>query len=292
MIVGYSAQAGTDRLVRAALADRCTAQSAAGGESCAAQDDLACRPPAAEAERFEIAFLGRTLTLDAIGLPAFTLAIGLLDGFNPCSMWVLLLMISLLAPLNDRPRMLAIAGTFVLVEGIAYFLFMTAWLNLFLLIGLSRASQLTVAAIAAVAGLINMKDFVAFGRGVSLSIPERARPGNHNRMRGILYARNPPAAVVAMVILAWLVQLVEFMCTSGFPALYTRMLTLQQLDPADHYGYLLPYNAACMLDDVIVLGTGVVLLSRCRLQERESRWLKLVSGLVMVGLGVYLVVEA
>jgi hypothetical protein len=93
---------------------------------------------------------------------------GLLDGFNPCSMWVLLLIISMLAPLNDRKRMLAIAGTFVLVEGISYFVMMAAWLNLFLLIGLSRASQIAIAVIAIVAGLINVKDFFAFGRGITL----------------------------------------------------------------------------------------------------------------------------
>ena len=293
LLLGYSEQA-TDGLIRSALAGRGTTPSAMDAGTCDAEDSLACRAPTAAEppaeERFELSFFGRTLTLADVGLPAFTLAMGLLDGFNPCSMWVLLLMISLLAPLNDRPRMLAIAGTFVLVEGIAYFVFMAAWLNLFLLIGLSRASKLAIAAIAIIAGLINMKDFVAFGRGISLSIPESAKPGIYNRLRGILHARNLTAAIIGTVILAGLVQIVEFMCTSGFPALFTRILTLQQLDRASYYGYLLLYNAAYMLDDVIVLTIGVVMLSRHRLQEKEGRWLKLVSGIVMAGLGVYLIV--
>jgi hypothetical protein len=216
---------------------------------------------------------------------------GLLVGFNPCSMWVLLLMISMLAPLNDRRRMLAVAGTFVLVEGIAYFVFMAAWLNLFLLIGLSRASQLVIAAIAIVAGLINVKDFFAFGRGISLSIPGSAKPKIYQRIRDILHAKNLGAAIVATIVLALLVQVVEFMCTSGFPALYTRILTLRELPPASYYGYLLLYIAAYMLDDVIVLGIGVTMLSRHRLQEKEGRWLKLMSGVVMLGLGVYLIVS-
>jgi glutaredoxin len=293
LLLGYSEQA-TDGLIRSALAGRGTPPSVVGAGTCDAEDSLACRAPAAAEppaeEHFELSFFGRTLSLADVGLPVFTLAMGLLDGFNPCSMWVLLLMISLLAPLNDRPRMLAIAGTFVLVEGIAYFVFMAAWLNLFLLIGFSRASQLAIAAIAIVAGLINMKDFVAFGRGISLSIPESAKPGIYNRMRRILHARNLTAAIIGTVILAGLVQIVEFMCTSGFPALFTRILTLQQLDRASYYGYLLLYNAAYMLDDVIVLTIGVVMLSRHRLQEKEGRWLKLLSGIVMAGLGVYLIV--
>jgi glutaredoxin len=292
LILGYSSEARTDRLIRAALAGERAAAPAAAGGTCEADEGLACGAPTAAApESFEIEFFGRTLSLDDIGLPAFTVAMGLLDGFNPCSMWVLLLMISMLAPLNDRRRMLAVAGTFVLVEGIAYFVFMAAWLNLFLLIGLSRASQLVIAAIAIVAGLINVKDFFAFGRGISLSIPGSAKPKIYQRIRDILHAKNLGAAIVATIVLALLVQVVEFMCTSGFPALYTRILTLRELPPASYYGYLLLYIAAYMLDDVIVLGIGVTMLSRHRLQEKEGRWLKLMSGVVMLGLGVYLIVS-
>jgi glutaredoxin len=296
LILGYSEAAGTDKLIRNAVSGlgapgATTADHA--GAACDAEESLSCAAPPVEAapEAFTISVLGRTFTLDEIGLPAFTLAMGLLDGFNPCSMWVLILMISLLAPLNDRKRMLAVAGTFVLVEGIAYFVFMAAWLNLFLFIGLSRASQLVIAALAIVAGAINLKDFWAFGRGISLSIPEGAKPGIYARMRSILHAENLTAAIVGTIVLALLVQVVEFMCTSGFPALFTRILTLRELDRAAYYGYLLLYIAAYMLDDVIVLAIGVVTLSRHRLQEREGRWLKLISGLVMVGLGVYLIVD-
>jgi glutaredoxin len=291
LILGYSSQAHTDRLIRAALAGERAAAPGDAGSTCEADEGLACgAPPAAAPEVFELEFFGRTLSLDDIGLPAFTVAMGLLDGFNPCSMWVLLLMISMLAPLNDRRRMLAVAGTFVVVEGIAYFVFMAAWLNLFLLIGLSRVSQLVIAAIAIAAGLINVKDFFAFGRGISLSIPGSAKPRIYQRIRDILQARNLGAAILATIVLALLVQIVELMCTSGFPALYTRILTLRELPPASYYGYLLLYIAAYMLDDVIVLGIGVTMLSRHRLQEKEGRWLKLMSGAVMIGLGVYLLI--
>lgn len=293
LIVGYSEEASSDRLIRDALARTHTAavRQDKPEASCGAVESLTCGPAAAptpRAEVFEISFFGRTLSLDQIGLPLFTLAMGLLDGFNPCSMWVLILMISLLAPLNNRGRMLAIAGTFVAVEGIAYFLFMSAWLNLFLLIGLSRASEIIIAVLALLAGAINLKDFRWFGRGISLSIPDAAKPGIYVRMRRVLHAESMAAALIGAVVLAVLVQIVELMCTSGFPALFTRILTLRHLDTPSYYGYLLLYDAAYMLDDVIVLAIGVVTLSQRRLQEKEGRWLKLVSGVVMVGLGIYL----
>ncbi len=292
LILGYSTDASTDKLILSALAGaRVAGGAASDASSCDAEDSLSCPSTGHGAEQFEVAFLGRTITLDDIGLPLFSIALGLLDGFNPCSMWVLLLMISLLAPLNDRKRMLAIAGTFVLVQGIAYFAMMAAWLNLFLFIGLSRASQIVIAVIAIVAGLINLKDFVAFGRGITLSIPETAKPKIYHRMRGILHAPTYTAAIVGTIVLALLVQVVEFMCTSGFPALFTRILTLRELDTAAYYGYMLLYNLAYMLDDMIVLGIGVTLLSRHRLQEKEGRVLKLVAGVVMIGLGIYLLAD-
>lgn len=239
-------------------------------------------------ETFAVDFLGHSLSLDQIGLPLFTLAMGLLDGFNPCSMWVLILMISLLAPLNDRPRMFAIAGTFILVQGIAYFLFMAAWLNLFLLIGLSRLSEIVIASLALLAGALNLKDSRGLSCGISLSIPTSAKPGIYARMRHVLQAEDLVAALIGTVLLGMLVQIIELLCTSGFPALFTRILTLRQLDSLSYYGYLLLYDLAYMLDDVIILAIGIITLSQRRLQEKEGRWLKFVSGLVMVGLGIYL----
>ncbi len=296
LIVGFSPAASTDTLILAALAPKSAATapapSAEGTASCGAEEDLSCKAsPAAESggQQFKVTIFGREISLDDVGMPLFTLIMGLLDGFNPCSMWVLILMISLLAPLNNRSRMLAIAGTFVLIQGIVYYLFMAAWLNLFLFIGLSRASELAIAGIAILAGLINLKDFWALGRGISLSIPGAAKPGIYTRMREILRAENLTAALIATVVLGLLVQLVELLCTSGFPALFTRILTLKQMEGASYYGYLLLYIAAYMLDDVIVLSIGVITLSRHRLQEKEGRWLKLISGVAMVGLGAYLI---
>jgi len=248
----------------------------------------AAPPPAVES--IQTKWFGE-LRVGNLGLPLFTFVIGLLDGFNPCSMWVLIFMLSLLAGLDNRPKMLLIAGTFVAVEGIAYFAFMAAWLNMFLLIGLSRITELILGSIAGLVGVINIKDFWAFRRGISLSIPEAAKPGLYARMRRILQAENILAALLGTVMLAVLVQAVELICTAGLPALYTRILTMHQLERWVYYGYLALYSVASMLDDVLVLAIGVITMSHYRLQEREGRWLKLISGIVMVGLSAVMIVK-
>lgn len=292
LIFGFSDETATGQLIRASLEQAQSEKTASSPSSCNAELSLACeadtRSPAPKQEVFAINYFGYQVSLDQVGLPLFTLAMGLLDGFNPCSMWVLILMISLLAPMNNRSRMFAIAGTFVAVQGIAYFFFMAAWLNFFLFIGVSRTSEIIIAAIALLAGVINLKDFWKFGWGVSLSIPASAKPGIYARLRHIVHAENLAGAIAGAIILAMLVQIVEFVCTSGFPAMFTRILTIQQLDAMRYYGYILLYDLAYMLDDSLVLAIGIITLSQRRLQEKEGRWLKLVSGLVMVGLSLYL----
>lgn len=226
-----------------------------------------------------------------MGLPLFTVLIGLVDGFNPCAMWVLLFLLSLLVNLKSRKRILLIAGTFVLVSGMVYYAFMAAWLNLFLIIGFSRTLQITIGAIAILIGTIHIKDYFAFKKGATLSIPESSKPGIYARAREIIQANNLIAALISVFIIAVLVNFLELLCTAGLPALYTQILTLHQLSQFQYYGYLVLYNLAYIFDDALMVGIVVYTLSRHKIQEQHGRWLKLTSGTVVLVLGLLLAFE-
>jgi hypothetical protein len=245
---------------------------------------------AAEIEAVGVPGLGPVRVRD-LGLPLFTVVLGLLDGFNPCAMWVLLFVLSLLVNLRNRWKMAAIGATFVLVSGVVYFAFMAAWLNLFLLVGVSRSTQVVLAVIAGVIGGLNVKDAVAMGDGPSLTIPASARPGIYTRVRAIVTAESLGSSLAGVIVLAVLVNVIELLCTAGLPALYTRILTLHELPAWQYYAYLALYNTAYVLDDGAVLALAVVTLSRYKLQERGGRWLKLVSGVVMLGLAAVLIIR-
>lgn len=232
-----------------------------------------------------------TLSASSLGLPVFTLALGLLDGFNPCAMWVLLFLLSLLVHMKDRRKMALVAGTFVLVSGLVYFLFMAAWLNVFLAVGMSNALRIGLALVALAIGAVNLKDFAAFGKGPSLSIPASVKPGLYARMRGILQAQALPAALVGVAALAVTVNFVELLCTAGLPAIYTSVLAQQQLDAATHYGYLGLYILGYIADDSLMVGAAVLALGSGKLTERGGRWLKLLSGVVMLALGLVMLLR-
>jgi hypothetical protein len=245
---------------------------------------------ATAANQVETRFFG-ALSASRLGLPLFTLALGLLDGFNPCAMWVLLFLLSLLVRLQDRKRMALIAGTFVLVSGAIYYAFMAAWLNVFLAVGMSDPLRWTLGAAALAIGGINAKDFFSRGRGFSLSIPDSAKPGLYARARAVLRSEALPASLAAVAALAVVVNFIELLCTAGFPAIYTAVLTQHDLRPAAHYAYLGLYIVGYIADDSLMVSIAVAALSSRKLTERAGRWLKLVSGAVMLALGSVMILR-
>ncbi len=241
-----------------------------------------------DSDEVEVPVFGR-ISVSKIGLPAFTFLIGLIDGFNPCAMWVLVFLLSVLVSLKERKKILLVAGTFVVVSGLAYFVFIAAWFNVFQLIGFLRPVQIGLGILAIVVGLVNVKDFFAFHKGLTLSIPESAKPGIYRRVRSIVSANHLYTALVAAVVLAIVVNVVELLCTAGLPALYTGVLTMQNLPTWVNYAYLGLYICAYMLDDTILVVIVVATLSNRRLQESEGKWLKLLSGSVILLLGIVMI---
>ncbi len=285
LFVGWDPSGSTEAAVRAALPPRPPPDSSAAPLSAA--PDAARAPPSSAAGGVTLPLFG-TVRADRIGLPLFSMAVGFVDGLNPCAMWALLYLLTLLAPLRDRRRMFLLGATFVFVGGLLYFAFLAAWLEVFLLIGLSRAVQVVLGGGALLAATVHVKDFVAFGRGPSLSIPDAAKPGIYRRARRIVTAEHLLGALAAVVVLSLLVNVVELLCTAGLPAVYTQILTAADLPRVSYYANLALYVGAYILDDTIVLALGVITLSQKRLQEHAGRWLKLLSGLVLGALGAVL----
>ena len=207
-----------------------------------------------------------------------------------CAFFVLLFLLSLMVHVRKRSHMAIVGGTFVLFSGLLYFLFMAAWLNVFLIVG-HLTLVTTVAGLIAIAmGAINIKDYFWFKRGVSLSIPEHAKPGLFQRMRGLVATSNLPSILVGTITLALAANAYELLCTAGFPMVFTRILTLNELSPAAHYLYLALYNVIYILPLLAIVVVFVVTLGARKLSEDEGRILKLLSGLMMLGLGLVLLV--
>lgn len=278
-------QVGWDSHAAAMLLDSLQACRARVASGAAAVDPANASPATDTALR--LPWFGE-LDTNALSLPALTVLIAGMDAFNPCAFFVLLFLLSLMVHQQDRRRMALIGGIFVLVSGLMYFAFMAAWLGLFRIMGSMPWVNAAAGTLALLIGLVNIKDFLAFKVGVSLSIPETRKADIFRRGRAILAAGSLPAMLLATMLLAVAANFYELLCTAGFPMVYTRLLTLQVPDPTHHLLYLALYNLVYILPLLLIVLAFVRTLGARKLSEREGRLLKLLSGLMMLGLGLLL----
>ncbi len=184
--------------------------------------------------------------------------------------------------------MLLIGSVFVAISGLMYFAFMAAWLSVFQIFGHLAWVTLAAGALAVFVGIINVKDFFWFERGLSLSIPESKKPDIFRRARAILNAEHLSAMLAATTFLAIAANFYELLCTAGFPMVYTRLLTLADLSAAGRYAYLAAYNLIYVLPLAAIVIVFARTLGARKLTECEGRLLKLMSGLMMLELGALL----
>jgi len=183
------------------------------------------RPSAERKDTVWIPIMGR-VSADDFSLPVFTLIVAGADSINPCALFVLLFLLSFLVHVRSRIRMAVVGGTFVFFSGLIYFLFMAAWLNLFFVLGKIYIITTIAGVVAIVIGAINVKDFFAFKKGVSLTLSEDASGKLIRRMRGLLNAESMSSMLTGAVVLAVAANSYELLCTVGLPMIYVRVLTL------------------------------------------------------------------
>lgn len=226
-----------------------------------------------------------TIRLAEYSLPALAMIIGLVDGFNPCAMWVLVYLISLIVSLNDRRKIWLLVGTFVTSSGILYFLFMTAWLNAFLFIGYLRSLTLLIGLGALGAGILNLREYVQTKGQLSCKVGDAAsRKKTMSRIDRIVDAPLTLVTVGSIVVLAFIVNSIEFACSAALPAIFTHTLALRNLPALEYYGYILLYDFFFMLDDMIIFSLAVLALDTS-IGQRYAGHCRVVGGVVLIALG-------
>lgn len=246
----------------------------------------------------ELPFFGK-VDLEDMGVPLSTVVIGFVDGFNPCAFFVLIMLLSLMAYAKSRRRMLLIGLTFVTISGIVYFMFMTAIFSVIRAINEIRLLAIVGGVIALGIGAFNLKDFFFFKRGPSLSIPDDKKPALYKRMRGLLKKESTVAVITGTIVLAFVANSYELLCTAGLPLVYGNLLNSQQLDAMTSVFYIALYNVFYVLP----LLTIVLLFVRSfgskkagakegkKMSEEEGEILKGISGFMMLGFGIFLIVS-
>ena len=232
----------------------------------------------------------------AMPLGLFTFIIAIIDGFNPCTLWVLTFLLVLLFSVSEsRKKIFAVGYTFVAVVFVIYFLFMAAWLNMFLIIGYFGLMRIVIGIVALVAGGINVKDYFFFRKGVTLMIQnahKRPLVRKIEAMKELIKKGSMPALISASVVLAFFSSLVELPCTAGWPLIYTKILSEKVFEHSfGYYKYLLFYNLIYIIPLTVIITLFGYFFQGKQITRDQMKLLKLVGGVIMMALGIILLVN-
>ena len=253
----------------------------AGDPDCVADDT---------GQLIEVPFVGE-VELDNRSLLVSTVIIGFVDGVNPCSLWAISILLAIVLRTGSRRRVIAIGSTFLVVTAAMYALYMAAIYSALTVVGFIGAIQIAVAIVAGVFGVVSVKDYFAFKKGLSFTISDSAKPGMYQRMRAAAGQKALIPALAATAALGVAVSLLETPCTAGFPVLWTGMLQANNVGAAETAGLFVAYMVPFLLDEFLVLAVAIWTMRAMKMQEKHGELLKLFAGVTMLVLAAVMVIN-
>lgn len=236
----------------------------------------------------KLPFIGEVNVLN-FSLPFLTVVMGALDGFNPCAMWTLLFLIGLLLGIEDRKRMWLIGTAFIVASALVYFMFMVAWLNLILFLGFVTWVKILIGLVAISGGVYSLREFcVNKDSGCKVTGSENKQK-TFAKLKAIVQQNSLWLALGGIILLAFIVNLVELICSAGLPAVYTQVLALNNMSGWHYYGYIMLYILFFMLDDLFVFFMAMITLQLTGITTKYTRVSRLVGGFIMLIIGLLLI---
>lgn len=239
-------------------------------------------------ETIVVPFFGE-IEIKNLSLPLLTILIGAIDGFNPCAMWALLMLISFLVAVKSRKKMLFLGSLFIFISALVYFMFMVAWLNFMLFFSYINWIKILVGVIAILGGAYYLKEYFFNKDNVCKVTKSSFKQKISSSMASLTEKKGIFLAILSISILAFLVNLIEFICSAGLPVVYIQILSLSSLSTLAYYLYILLYVFVFMLDDLIVFFIAMLSLHLIKLTTKYSRFSHLVGGIVLLVLGSFLI---
>jgi hypothetical protein len=224
-----------------------------------------------------------------LSLPVLSIVLGAIDGFNPCAMWVLVMLLSFLIGIHDRKKLIILGSLFLLASTFVYFMFLVAWLNLMLFISYIPLVKISIGVIATLGGLYYLREFWKNKDGVCKVTGSKQKRIISQKIEHFIQEKHFILAACAVIILAFLVNLIELVCSAGIPAIYTQVLALTPLSTAEYYFQIIIYLFFFMLDDLIVFLVAIFSLHMMNLTGKYTRYSHLIGGSLLILIGLALI---
>lgn len=244
-------------------------------------------------ERRNIIVLPLIGELDLAASPIIltTFIVAFLDGFNPCSLFVLTFLLAIIVHSASRKRIFIVGLTFLLVTAAVYGLFILGILNIMIFAAQLFWIRNVIAVIVIILGLVAVKDFIVFKQGFSFAIPDSYKSKYYQQVRNVFYTESVLPMITATAVMALGIALIELPCTAGFPFIWTSIVAGLDLSISFFIILFAVYILTYLSVELVIFFLAVVRMRSLKMTEERGRLLKLVGGSLMLVLGLILIIE-
>ncbi len=240
----------------------------------------------------DVPILGK-VDVKKVSLPIIATVMGLVDGFNPCAMWVLLFLISMLIGTKNRKRMWILGLTFLFSSAIIYLLFMVAWLNIAVKMNTIIWLRTVIALIALVGAGFNLRSYYkAIKNDIGCEVVDSKKRKNIiEKIKKFTLEKSLILALIGVITLAISVNFIELSCSAGLPLLFTQILSLSNLNTLHYMLYIFIYIVFFLIDDIIIFVIAMVTLKVTGISNKYSKYSHLIGGIIMLLIGILMLIK-
>ncbi len=231
--------------------------------------------------------------LEKVSLSFATVLIGLVDGFNPCAMWVLLFLISALIGMKDRKRMFIIGFSFILTSGLVYLAILLSWINIVVKVSTSVLFRNIIAIVAIIGGLINLRSYIKSLKeddGCDV-VDDKKRKKIFTKIKSFTKEKSLLLSILGAMGLAVSINIVELACSAGLPLVFSELLTINNISGINALLYILIYILFFLIDDIIVFTIAVITMTSNGISSRFNKYSHLIGGIIMLVIGLLLILK-
>ena len=237
-----------------------------------------------------VPFFGN-INMKNVSLMSAAVIIGLIDGFNPCAMWILLFLISVLIGMKNRKRMFIIGFTFLLTSALVYMLIMLSWIQIAVKMTTIIWIRNIIAIIALIGAFVNFRSFVKSQDSGCTVVDEKKRKTVFRKIRKFTHEKSLWLALFGVVLLAVSVNMVELACSAGLPLVFTELLVLNHTSSFMKFMYTLLYIVFFLLDDLVVFIIAMFTMKISGISTKYSKYSHLFGGIIMFVIGLLLLIK-
>ena len=224
-----------------------------------------------------------------ISLPLVAMVIGFVDGFNPCALWILIFLITMLFNMKNRKKMWILGLTFLFTSALVYLLFMISWLNLAMFLNQITMIRVFISVIAIIFGIVNISKFFTSSEDGCDVVDVKKRKNIISRIKDIVSQKSFILALLGIILLAASVNIIELMCSLGLPLLFTSILSMNELTKIEYFIYIIIYIIFFMIDDFIIFFIAMKSSKITAISNKYTKYSHLVGGIIMLVIGILLI---